>query len=29
MELGYTGKVALEYKQDAATAFNWLANANA
>lgn len=29
MELGYTGKVALEYKQDAATAFNWLATANA
>ncbi|MGH3652944.1 hydroxypyruvate isomerase family protein [Glutamicibacter sp.] len=29
IELGYTGKVALEYKQDAATAFNWLAAANA
>lgn len=25
-ELGYTGKVALEYKQDQATAFDWLAN---
>ena len=23
-ELGYTGKVALEYKQDSATAFDWL-----
>jgi len=26
-ELGYTGKVALEYKQDLSTAFDWLANA--
>ena len=25
-ELGYTGQVALEYKQDRATAFEWLAN---
>jgi len=25
-ELGYTGKVALEYKQDQDTAFDWLAN---
>lgn len=28
-ELGYTGKVALEYKQDATTAFDWLATAQA
>lgn len=28
-ELGYTGKVALEYKQDSATAFDWLVNAKA
>lgn len=28
-ELGYTGKVALEYKQDSATAFDWLVNASA
>ncbi|MCW4466822.1 TIM barrel protein [Glutamicibacter sp. MNS18] len=27
-ELGYTGKVALEYKQEAATAFQWLATAD-
>lgn len=27
-ELGYTGKISLEYKQDAATAFGWLATAN-
>ncbi|GAB3619812.1 TIM barrel protein [Glutamicibacter endophyticus] len=27
-ELGYTGKVALEYKQDAATAFEWLKTAS-
>ncbi|MGO2844611.1 MAG: hydroxypyruvate isomerase family protein [Brevibacterium aurantiacum] len=25
-ELGYTGSIALEYKQDRATAFEWLAN---
>ncbi len=29
IELGYTGKVALEYKQDAATAFQWLNTASA
>lgn len=28
-ELGYTGKVALEYKQDQATAFEWLKTASA
>ncbi|MDR4534513.1 TIM barrel protein [Glutamicibacter sp. PS] len=28
-ELGYTGKVALEYKQDAATAFQWLTSTSA
>ena len=28
-ELGYTGKVALEYKQDRATAFEWLKTASA
>lgn len=28
-ELGYTGKVSLEYKQDAATAFDWLKTASA
>lgn len=27
-ELGYTGKVALEYKQDKTTAFDWLTAAN-
>ncbi|PJJ45247.1 hydroxypyruvate isomerase [Glutamicibacter mysorens] len=27
-ELGYTGKVALEYKQDAVTAFDWLQTAS-
>ncbi|KSU66056.1 hydroxypyruvate isomerase family protein [Arthrobacter sp. NIO-1057] len=29
VELGYTGKVALEYKQDRATAFDWLTTATA
>ena len=29
VELGYTGKVALEYKQETATAFDWLKTASA
>ncbi|MCZ4150458.1 hydroxypyruvate isomerase, partial [Escherichia coli] len=27
-ELGYSGNVALEYKQDAATAFDWMQTAS-